>query len=262
MPEVPIDGAGAVERDPGVVEVAVDVGHAGRDLAPRSAGRRGGAARGGGRTRCPSTPPAGRCPAPSTSSVEPAADVDDEHRLGRHRDLRGDRAGEDQRRLLVAGQHLRLDAEPTAYALGEDGGVARRRGSAEVAQKRTARAGRRGRGSSRRTRRSRRRCAPAPRRPARPVRSTPWPRRTTRESRRHVELPSSRTVADQELDRVGAAVDGGDGRLGVLIGQSGGCSTHGPRGPPVAEPVEHLVAERVDARAPWRATGRRGRGGT
>ena len=119
----------------------------------------------------------------------PAADVDDEHRLGRHRDLRGDRAGEDERGLLVAGQHLRLDAEATRVRPRRRRPRCSRRGSPTSRRTGPARTGRRGRGASRRTRRSPRRCAPAPRRPARPVRSTPCPRRTIAGlAQRHVEL--------------------------------------------------------------------------
>ena len=91
-----------------------------------------------------------------------------------------------------------------------------RRGSPTSRRSGPARAGRRGRGASRRTRRSPRRCAPAPRRPARPCGRRParGVRRGSRAAPRRA-APSSRTVADEDLDRVGPAVDGRDGRLGV-----------------------------------------------
>ena len=51
-------------------------------------------------------------------------------------------------------------------------------------------------------------------------------------------------VGDQQLDGVGAAVDRGDqGHDGSASG-----ATHGPLGPPLPQPGQHLVAEHVDAR--------------
>ena len=157
----------------------------------------------------------------------PAADVDDEDRLGGRRPEVAHRAVEGQGRLLVTRHDLGLDAEPRADTGDEDVGVLgvpAGRGRAEPDPAR-----RRARRSARRTRRARRTSAPAPRRARRPVASTPWPSRTIRISRTvHV-----REVADEELDRVGAAVDR--------------CYTHGTGLPPVAEQVEHLVAQRVHA---------------
>ena len=74
---------------------------------------------------------------------------------------------------------------------------------------------------------------------SRPVASTPWPSRTIRVSR----TATSGSAPIEQLDRVGAAVDRGDrshviGRLDARTGR-----------PPVAQLVEHLVAERVDAAA-------------
>ena len=123
VPEVPIAVRVRSQRDAAGVEVLVDVGHAGGDLG---GGRRVGvevalveADRPDvHRDRPAAAPPP---PAPARSSrrrCRPpaparAASV-----------LRGHGPGEDQRRLLVAGQHLGLDAQPAAYAVGEDRGVA------------------------------------------------------------------------------------------------------------------------------------------
>ena len=89
---------------------------------------------------------------------------------------------------------------------------------------------------------------------SRPVRSTPWPSRTIRDLA-HRDVGQ---VADQQLDRVGAAVDRGDQRS-LRAPQD---VDAGPGRPPVAEQVEHLVAERVHAAALRRATGRPARAGT
>ena len=126
-----------------------------------------------------------------------------------------------------------------------------RRGSPRSRRSGPARAGRRGRGASRRTRRSPRRCAPAPRRPARPVRSTPWPRRTTRESRSATSSwPSSRTVPMRSLIELVPQSMAATVASGLLIPSL--CRRRldaRTRRPPVAEQVEDLVAERVDPAA-------------
>ena len=81
---------------------------------------------------------------------------------------------------------------------------------------------------------------------SRPVRSTPWPSRTIRNSRTS-RAGRVAQVADQQLDRVGAAVDRGDA---AHASPDGSRLDARARRPPVAERVEHLVAERVHAR-PW-----------
>ena len=239
--------AGAVERDPGVVEVPVDVGHARRDLL---GGRRVGVEVALVEADGPDVH-RHRLPVaalPEHQLGRPAADVDDEHRLGRHRDLRGDRAGVDQRGLLVAGQHLRLDAQATAYALGEDGRVARvagrrRRAEADPLGRDAVVAEHPGELVDRREGALQRLVGQH----ARAV--DPLPEAYDAGlAQRHVELPVVAHGADEELDRVGPAVDGRDGRLGVahrVIVQA--ALDARTRGPPVTEPVEDLVAERVDA---------------
>ncbi len=86
-----------------------------------------------------------------------------------------------------------------------------------------------------------------------PVVSTPWPRRTTRESRSTtsggVPMSSLMELVPQSIAATRSVI-----RAGPLDA--------GPAGPPLAQQVEHLVAERVDARGPAPATGRPGRAGT
>src|SRR6478735_10572774 len=81
-----------------------------------------------------------------------------------------------------------------------------------------------------------------------PVRSTSCPRRTTRESRRATSsCPSSRTVPMSSLIELVPQSMAATVASGLLIGSW--CRRlldARPRRPPVAEPVEDLVAERVD----------------
>ena len=66
--------------------------------------------------------------APSTSSVDPPPMSTTRTGASTGPARCPDGAGEDERRLLVAGQHLGRHAEPLANPGGEDLGVARRRG--------------------------------------------------------------------------------------------------------------------------------------
>ena len=159
-----------------------------------------------------------------------------------------DRAVEGERGLLVAGQHLGPTPSRACTPAAKTSALAASR-VAEVAQNRIRVDGVRRR-PARRTRRSRRTPAPAPRRPAgrsrrRPGRAAPS---ASRGPRRRAGAPISSLI--------------------VLVPQSiaaimaVGLTTHGPGGPPLAEQVEHLVAERVHAAALRRATGRPARAGT
>ena len=177
-------------------------------------------------------------PSPRISSVEPPPMSTTSTGPARRLAQVAHRAVEGQRRLLVAGDHLGLDAEPGAHAGAKTVGVARRRGWPRW--RRSGPGRRRGRRSARRTRRWRRRRAPAPRRRA---------GRCGRRPGRAAPSAISRTgdvgqVADQQLDGVGAAVDGGD-----RSAHRSTAATHGPAAHHAPEQLEHLVAERVDARA-------------
>ena len=156
----------------------LDVGPGRGDLRRRSAGRRAGAARSSGRSRRrPSAPP-------STASVaehelgRAAADVDDEERRLRRRaaQLAG-RAGEGQLGLLVAGDHLRLDAEDRSRTPATNSSRFSASRVAEVATKRT-RSAPSSLDHRRRSRRSAANVRSSASGASRPVRSTPWPSRT------------------------------------------------------------------------------------
>ena len=161
------------------------------------------------------------------------------------------RADEGQRGLLLAGDDLGLDAEASPHHRRRS-----RRGCAasRVALVATIRT-RSAPSVAARARRSR----PAPARvrsiaagASPPVRSTPWPRRTTSISR----CTSVVRVGRRRRRRAGGSSwcrsrrrrpsrAGPLARHGVrVVG-----ATHGPVGPPVPQPRERLVAERVDARA-------------
>ena len=140
--------------------------------APASAGRRAGAARSAGRSRCrPSAPPRTPSASPRTNSVEPAADVDDqERRLGggptvRPRARRGrrwrrgttarpPRRRSPRRAPAEGGRHHVLEVGAVGGVAGGAGGHHPHRGRPEVA------------GLARRTRRGRAGCARWPRGPA------------------------------------------------------------------------------------------------
>ena len=133
-----------------------------------------------------------------------AADVDHQHRVvGRDREV-AHRPVERQRRLLVAAQHLGPHPQPRVHAVGEHlgvGGVAGRRGRAEADPLHAVLAR-----SARRTRRWRRRSARSASlvEPAGAVDALAEPHDPRLADR---DLGQ---VADQQLDRVGAAVDGRD----------------------------------------------------
>ena len=242
-------GAGPLDRDDlaDQLERGVDVGLRGGDLR---GGRRvvdAGGARSAGRSR---RRPSGR---PRPASVP-------EHQLGRaaadvHDEERARRAGSRPRvapskdsaasssPLTTSG----CDAERLAHHLARRPSRLRASRVALVATMRVALdaelaagrgvVGQRDAG-----------CARAPRGASSPVRSTPWPSRTTRISRWTSCLLRAVDVGDEQADRVGAAVDGGDPhervRLpGTASGSSG--STHGPARPPVGQ----------QRRAPRRRTG-------
>ena len=140
----------------------------------------------------------------------PAADVDHQHRLGRRRAQVADGAVVGEGGLLLSRQHLGPDAEPGEHPVGEDvsvGGVARRRRRAEPHP-----ASRDARPPSRRTRRSPRTRVPAPRRPAGRSRRRPGPAGRSGYSR----TATSGQRTDQQLDGVGAAVEGRDGLRHIL----------------------------------------------
>ena len=172
-----------------------------------------------------------------------AADVDDQHRRGhgsrRSRDARRrTTARPPRRRTSTSGStpsRSRTPATKTSALVG----VARRRGRAEADPAAHVVRG----DDARRTPRPRAKVRASASSASRPVRSTPWPSRTIRDLAHR--RPRRARSADQQLDRVGAAVDGGD--AGHSTGRVGADARAG--GPPVAERVEHLVAERVDAAA-------------
>ena len=147
-----------------------------------------------------------------------AADVDDQHRRRGRVPQVAHRAVEGERGLLVARQDLGLDAEPGPDARDEDVGVRRRRGSPR--SRRTGSGWRRARGSARRTRRARRTSAPAPRRRSRPVAVDAL----AEPDHPHLADRDLGQLADQQLDRVGAAVD----RARRCSERSPPTSTHGP----------------------------------
>ena len=213
VPDVPITVRALPIAMPDGVEVPRDVGDAGGDLLGR---RRVG-------VQVPLVQPHGphvhRRRLPRSVLAEdqlggPAADVDDEHRLVGHRVERADRTGVHQGGLLGAGQHVGGHPEPLAHAVDEDGGVAGvagGRGGAEAGPVGRARRGPAAPPANSSMAAKVRASASSPRSP---VVSTPWPRRTTRESRSTTWGGS----ADEELDRVGAAVDRADRRAVVPLG--------------------------------------------
>ena len=147
-------------------------------------------------------------------------------------------------------QHLRLDPEPTAYALGEDSLALRASRVAEVAQKRTRSAAtpwsRMIAAYSSIAANVRSSASSA----SRPVRSTPCPSRTIRESRaRPRRARRRRERADQQLDRCWSRSRWPRrSHSGLIRHRAGVRSTHGPGAHQSPSSVEHLVAERVDAR--------------
>ncbi len=152
-----------------------------------------------------------------------------------------------QRGLLVAGDHLGVDTQPRVDAVGERVDVARvagRRGRDEPHGVDT-----RGRSTieaySSQAAKTRASASSA----SRPVRSTSWPSRTIRSSRTRLSwVPAVRVdVGDEQPDGVRAAVDRGDpGHSSPAAARRGHARAGGPE---LAEPVEHLVAERVDPSA-------------
>ena len=88
-----------------------------------SAGRSAGAAHAGVPSRCPSRPPPYTVGRAQHQLGRPAADVDDEDRVAGCGPKVADGAVEGERRLLVTGDDLGLDAQPGADAGDEDVGV-------------------------------------------------------------------------------------------------------------------------------------------
>ena len=182
----------------------------------------------------------------------PAADVDDQQRLGQRRQVAGG-AGEADPRLLEAVEDLGLYADPLAHP-GEELlrvlGVARGRGGAEpdladvVLRARSA-------------------CTPRwHRRPAAatPPRSGRCGRRPGRAGRCAARAPAPRSCRRRRRGRRSAAAASWcrsrrrrRGSCGSAprrsLGRRRRGSTQGPGAPPVAQLVEHLVAERVHAPA-------------